>query len=137
MSESLGTVQGAGGLLRDSRLTILSQLTHHGMYLSHEAVGRVNRRSMRRMCCSNLPDPSADAPAASRTSCWRAGASSTCCRVLYAAGGWPISTGGNAEDTSLVACNAVDRSPVLDGQPRLALLVGAIMKNQIIGANIE
>ena len=42
----------------------------------------------------------------------------------------------------MVARNAVHRDrvrrgPVLDGRPRLALLVGAILKNQIIGANIE
>ena len=62
--------------------------------------------------------------------------------MLDAAGGWPISRDGNAEDASMVARNAVHRDrvrrgPVVDGRPRLALLVGAILKNQIIGANIE
>ena len=90
----------------------------------------------------SMPHPSADAPAASHTTCWRAGASSTCCRVLHAAGGWLIRTDGNAEEASIVARNVVDRdrvcrNPVLDGRPRLALLVGTILKKQIIGANIE
>ena len=40
----------------------------------------------------------------------------------------------------MVARNAVDhdhvcRGPVLDGRPRLALVVGAILKTQIVGAN--
>ena len=58
--------------------------------------------------------------------------------MLHAAEVWPISTDGNAEDALIVARNAVDRDrvcrgPVLEGRPGLPLLV----KNQIIGANIE
>ena len=65
--------------------------------------------------CSSLPDPSADAPADSHTTCWRAGASSKCCRMLHAAGGWPISTDSNADEASMVARNAVDRDRVCRG----------------------
>ena len=44
------------------------------------------RCSLRCRCCSSLPDPTSNVPAASHTTCWSVSASSKCCHVWHAAG---------------------------------------------------